>query len=56
MFDIYAYDINPTIDGRVCCDTATQNINQTMNNVFGKPKYYCRSCKNEIEQFMKEKI
>lgn len=53
MFNIYAYDINPTNDGRVCFDTAVQNLNQNMSNAFGKKKCYCKHCVTEIENFMK---
>lgn len=54
--DVYGHDISPTSDGRVSSDTAVQNIATNMNKMVNKPRHYCRSCKNEIEQFLKEKV
>ena len=50
--DIYGFDINPTNDGRVSLDAATQNIATNSNKVFGKERHYCKKCKDEIAQFM----
>lgn len=54
MFNIYAYDIKPTNDGRVCADMAVQNLNQNMSNLFNKPRHYCKRCVDKIERFMRE--
>lgn len=52
-FNIYAYDINPTNDGRVCLDTAAQNFNQNIANIFGNKRCYCKRCVEEIKEFMR---
>ena len=51
--EIFGHDNVPSGDGRVSSATATQNIHQNMQLVFGEKKHYCRRCKEAFEQFMK---
>lgn len=50
---IWGHDINPTNDGRVCAETASQNVSCNMSRIFGKEIHYCKKCKEKIEKFMR---
>ncbi len=51
---IYAEDINPKTEYRVYVDTAIQNLNTAMISLNTKPQY-CKKCRDEIEEFIKNK-
>lgn len=52
---IYAEDINPKSEYTVYSDTAIQNINTTVMNLFNSKPQYCKKCRDEIEEFINNK-
>lgn len=51
--EIFAHDINPTNDGRVYTDTATQNIHENMGKIFGKERHYCKKMQRKNREVYK---
>lgn len=50
--DIYGHDINPSGDNTVALDTATRNVCTNTSKMFGTEMHYCKSCRDEIENFI----
>lgn len=53
--DIYGFDVNPTNDGRMSLDAATQNMETNLTKAAKTQRHYCKQCKDEIAQFMCQK-
>ena len=52
---IYAEDINPKTEYAVYADTAIQNANTNIEMLFNTKPQYCKTCRDEIEAFIRNK-
>lgn len=53
--DIYAADIEPQSKWTSSMDTASQNVKTNMMSLYNAKPQYCKKCKSEIEDFIKNK-
>lgn len=52
---IYANDIEPSKDGSVSTDTASQNVATNSTILFNLERPYCEHCRDKIESVMYSK-
>ena len=50
--DIYGHDVNPTNDGRMSLDAASQNIATNLYKSLNLEKHFCKHCVQEIANFI----
>lgn len=53
---IYGRNNNPSIADNICSsETSSQNLQVHIIDVFNPERQYCEKCKNEFEEFLKNK-